>query len=393
MKNMSCPILNWFQRSHWLIAIAFYILSPSAHSQGIYNESSIHINGTSVYVDGEIKNAGLLINDGLVAFTNDWETTGTYRGKGSLEAIGSSVQKISHHDQKVHNLIINGWGSKFIKGEINITDEFHLLKGIVRVSDKDLLSLKDGVLIFGGSLESHVEGAITTEGTGYKFFPIGKNGMYAPIEFLNVKGTSAKYAVEVFENAPVITVENTIVKNGLYWQRTDLEGDFGGSAVALQFDPSEFADVSKIMLVAGTDWDSQFMPIHGLIHSQEQDQVSTPTDVTASILMLGEVSENWAEADFYLSTALSPNANNLDNRKVKIFGERLDNEHFRFEVFNRWGSTVYENSSLESMRSNGWDGRTRTGEHLVSGVYPYRLAAYDKTGKRFEKKGVISIVY
>jgi hypothetical protein len=375
------------------MSIGFFALPISAQSQGIYNESSIHIDGTSIFVDGEVNNAGLLVNDGLVAFTNDWESTGTYRGKGSLEANGTSTQKISHHHQKVNSLIMNGWGSKFIKGEINVTDEFHLKKGIVRVSDKDLLSLKDGVLIFGGSLESHVEGAITAEGSGYKFFPLGKNGIYAPIEFLDVKGESAKYSVEVFEDAPVITVDNTIVKDGLYWQRTDREGDFGGSAVALQFDPSHFADVNKIILVAGTDWANPFMPIKDLIHSEEQNQISTPTDVTATILMLGEVSENWVEADFYLSTALSPNANNPDNQKIKIFGERLDDEHFRFEVFNRWGATVYENSSRENMSSNGWDGRSRTGEYLVSGVYPYRLTAYDKTGKKFEKKGVISIIY
>jgi hypothetical protein len=392
MKNIRVTILN-SQNIYWLVTVAYFILPAISFGQGIYNESSIQVGGVSIYVDGEIHNSGLLINDGQIAFTNDWESTGSYRGKGSLVANGTSSQKISHFDQQVHSLMMSGWGSKFIKGKINITDELHLLKGVVRVSDKDVLSLDDDVLIFGGSSESHVEGAITVGGTGYKFFPIGKNGIYAPIEFLNVKGTSAKYAVEVFENAPIVTIENTIVKNGLYWQRKDIEGDFGGSAVALQFDPGHFADVNKMILVAGTDWRSSFMTIDNLIHSEEHDQISSPTDVTASIIMLGEVSENWAEADFYLSTALSPNANNVENRKVRIFGERLDDEHFSFEVFNRWGAMVYQNSSLQNMINNGWDGRTKNSDQLPMGAYPYRLLAYDKTGKKFEKKGVISIVY
>ena len=101
----------------------------------------------------------------------------------------------------------------------------------------------------------------------------------------------------------------------------------------------------------------------------------------------------WCEADFYLSTALSPNAVQAGNRTVKIFGERLSEDEFRFAVFDRWGTIVYQSTSLESMATNGWDGRSITGAALVSGTYPYRLTAVDKSGKRFEKKGVITIIY
>jgi hypothetical protein len=392
MKKICCTIPDSFRHYCFLLVAGFLFCPDISLSQGLYNQSLIHINNVNVYVEGEINNTGVLINDGLIGFTKDWDSEGTYRGNGSLLAYGNAPQKIAHYNQKVQSLMINGWGTKFIKGKINIKDAFHLLQGIVQVPDQDVLSLQDKAVIFGGSTESYVEGAITVEGTGYKFFPVGKNGTYAPMELLNVKGKSAKYSIEVFENAPVISVDNAIVKNGLYWQRRDLGGDFEGSAVAIDFDRSHFNDINKIIMVVGTDWENPFTSITDLEHSLETDQLTTRTDVVSPVIMLGEISDNWAEADFYFSTALSPNASNPDNRKVKVFGERLDGAGFHFQVFNRWGSVVYESTSLESMSRNGWDGRSANGDDLVSGAYPYRLTAFDKTGKRFEKKGVISII-
>jgi hypothetical protein len=62
-------------------------------------------------------------------------------------------------------------------------------------------------------------------------------------------------------------------------------------------------------------------------------------------------------------------------------------------VFNRWGEIVYESNSLERMSSNGWDGRSISGAALASGAYPYRLMALDKTGRKLDKKGVITIIH
>jgi hypothetical protein len=366
--------------------------APCCHGQGLHNQSTIIIDGVNVFVDGEITNAGVVINDGLLGFTRDWDNQGVYRGTGTLEANGSAPQKIFHNDQTVQRLVIKGWGTKFIKGKIIITDEVHLVEGLVHVSDNDQFMLRSGVLIYGGSVDSYVEGAIATEGNGYKFFPVGKNGTFAPIEFLRVKGRPATYSIEVFENAPLITVENTIVKNSLYWQRKDLDGEFGGSALAIDYDPSHFLNVDKMIMLVGNDWDNPFSVIDDVERSKEEDQLTTRTQVTSSIIMLGEIVDSWVDGDFYFSTALSPNASNPENQKAKIFGERLDKSDFRLEVFNRWGAVVYETTSLESMQTTGWDGRALNGSELVSGPYPYRLIAYDKKGKRMEKKGVISIV-
>ena len=383
-------------RNAWIVSMAFagFLIHPDiSWGQGLYNQSRIYLNGVSIYVDGDITNSGLLMNEGMIGFTGNWESKGDYTGKGVLEVYGNVPQKIAHHDQKVYSLVINGWGTKYIKGKINITDEFHLKHGVVEVSEKDALRLKEEAVIFGGSPESYVDGALGVEGTGYKFFPVGKNGNYAPIEFVDVKGDEAKYSMEVFENAPIVSVDNVIVRHALYWQREDLDGQFGGSAIAVDFEPSYFQDPGNIILLAGTDWEKPFISLTDLDHSAETSKLTTRVNISAPIILLGEISERWTEADFYLSTALTPHAMQAENRKVKVFGERLAEEEFHFQVFNRQGAMVFESTSLENMATNGWDGRTLRGDELVSGAYPYRLTAFDKTGKKFEKKGVITIVY
>ncbi|MEX2230626.1 MAG: gliding motility-associated C-terminal domain-containing protein [Cyclobacteriaceae bacterium] len=392
MRNIRHIISTCFS---WIgfITFAAFFFPEISRGQGLYNESDLLINGVNVYVDGDLENRGRLDNNGLISFTGDWESEGSYKGNGILEANGRAPQKIEHYDQKISSLVISGWGTKYIKGKINILDKFQLSQGIVEVSPNDVLKLIASAVIFGGSGDSYVDGAITVEGTGYKFFPVGKNGTYAPIEFLNVKGELSEYSMEVFDNAPVVSVDNVIVRNGLYWQRKDVNGQFGGSAIAIDFERSYFQNPGNIIMLAGTDWEEPFIPLTDLEYSDETDKISTRTEISAPIIMLGEISEKWSEADFYFSNALSPNALNSDNRKVKVFGDRLAAEQFQFQVYDRWGAMVFESASLDFMATNGWDGRSINGKDLMGGTYPYRLTAFDKTGRKFEKKGVITIIY
>ena len=366
---------------------------PMSIAQGLYSGSSLHINGASIHIDGEIFNSGILHNEGVISFTGDWESKGQYKGDGIVEAIGTAPQVIAHHDQRMSRLIVNGWGTKYIKGRLNLSRELHLQKGIVEVSSKDVLRLKEEALATGGSPDSFVDGALTVTGNGYKFFPIGKHGNYAPIEFLSVEGVPAEYSVEVFENAPLITLDNVIVRKALYWQRRDVVGKFGSSTVAVEFEPAYFENPEEIILVTGTDWQNPFSTVSDVKLSEETNKIVTSIAISSPIIMLGEISQKWADADFYFSTALSPNAARPENRAVKIFGERLAEDSFHFQVFNRWGELVYENSSLAKMSSNGWDGRSLNGSELNGGTYPYRLTALDKTGKKFEKTGVITIIH
>lgn len=340
-----------------------------------------------------MSNTGQLMNKGYITVTGNWDSQGTCNGNGTLELNGNGPQKITHYNQTLSALIVNGWGPKYIEGKLGVQGQFYLRRGIVEVSADDELSMEEGSVILGGSEESYVDGALTVEGTGYHFFPIGKDGVYAPIEFLKVKGEDPRFSVEAFSDAPVISIPNAIVRNGMYWRRRQISGDFDGSRLAIAYDPLLFKEREKMIMVTGSAWDVPFNIVSEVTQSSETPTVITNNEIREAIIMLGEVSEHWTEADFYFSTALSPHARNSDNRKARIFGERLSAEQFHLVVFNRWGRPVYESRSLDEMTDNGWDGHTMTGEALMPGTYPYRLTAIDKTGSKFEKKGVITILY
>lgn len=380
-------------RGYLIALIALLAYDHNALCQDVHNESSVYINGVDVHIDGGLSNKGELENNGVISVTGDWASDGKYKGKGVVQLNGRTPQRVYHYDQAVSTLVIDGWGTKYIKGNLNISKELALKQGIVEVSSVDELTLKADAVISGGSSDSYVDGALTTDGTGYKFFPIGKNGTYAPIEFIDVKGEEPQYAVEAFENAPVISVENVIVRKALYWQRTDKRGVFTSSPVAIDYDRSYFANPDNIILLAGSGWEDQFLTINEVEQSAETDKITTQVPVSAPILLLGEVSEKWTEADFFFSTALSPHAAHVENHNVKIFGERLSADGFHLQVFDRWGQLVYENTSLEEMSDNGWDGRSFGGAQLSTGTYPYRMTARDKTGRKIDKKGIITIIH
>ena len=369
------------------------LVSHDSSSQGLYNESNMYIDDVSVFVDGEVRNDGKFQNEGTVSFTGDWESSGNYNGQGVLEANGNGSQRISHYGQAVGTLVIEGWGQKYIKGDLTVTDDLNLKHGVVEVSAEDGLILELNTVVHGGSPDAYVDGPLTATGNGYKFFPLGKNGTYAPIEFLDVKGQGARYSVEAFEDAPIASLENVVVRPAVYWLRQDKQGTFESSPVAIDYNRDFFENPANIILVSGTQWDKPFATITDIQLSEETDKISTLVPVSAPIILLGELSEKWTEADFYLSTALSPHAYHAENQNVKVFGERLSSDLFRFDVFNRWGDLIFETTSLEEMSTNGWDGRTLNGVALMSGTYPYRLTGIDKMGNKFEKKGVITIIH
>ncbi|HEX8040164.1 MAG TPA: gliding motility-associated C-terminal domain-containing protein [Chryseosolibacter sp.] len=383
---------NYIFRSLILLVVVPGCQQISA-AQGLFNASSIFIDGADVFVAGDVTNEGTLSNNGTIAFSGDWKSRGPYSGTGVLKATGSKSQRISHFNQDVHTLIVQGWGTKYIRGEMNITNELHLIEGIVEVSSGDELRLAGAAVIFGGSSDSYVDGPLTQEGTGYKFFPLGKNGTYAPIEYLDVRGEGSEYSVAFFDHAPGVQVEDAIVRKGLCWMRTDRRGNFGGSAVSVDYGQVFSEGPEKMIMLTGTGWDDPFLIISDVHQSPETNKLSTTIDIHAPIIMLGEISTLWNGSDFYFPNALSPNAVNVENRKAKIFGERLSADNFHFTVFNRWGAVVYETSSLDSMKDNGWDGISQGGEQLLAGAYPYKLTGLDKFGKKFEKKGIITIVY
>ncbi len=86
----------------------------------------------------------------------------------------------------------------------------------------------------------------------------------------------------------------------------------------------------------------------------------------------------------YVPSAFSPNGDGV-NDLFFVQGRFLDN--FRLSVFNKWGELIYQSLNF----TDQWDGTFR-GKIVPTDVYVYVLEASDVNGKKFTRKGTITIL-
>lgn len=368
-----------------------------SHGQ-LINSTNLYVPaGLELHVDGGFSNVGFTQNQGNIFVSGDWRNTNVYQGLGIVTLNGLQSQDLWNNKNAVHHLVINGEGRKNIINTLPVTSRFDLLSGIVHVSDDDTLLLANGITVGGGSSISYVDGALTHTGTGFKYFPIGKNGGFYPVELLNITGINPITELEAYENLPAVNAPSAItLYNSVYWERKTIRGTFTSSPLALgtQIEDNR-TNRYVIEILQSEDLGSPFTTVGTttVSYSDEIDKVSTDAAATGKIFVIGEtIPIDGIPGEFYLSTSLSPHASSSDNRVIKVFGNKLLEDNFQLLVYNRWGLVVYETNSLQQMLQTGWDGRHKSGDMLPAGAYPFVMRGVTKTGETIERKGVVSIV-
>lgn len=382
-----------------VLTILLLTLSPCVYSQDLTNQTSFFIPaGLELHLDGNFINDGFIQNQGSFFVTGDWKNTNVYQGIGKVILEGDVRQDFYNNKNAVFHLVVDGPGVKHITDLLPVTNQLDLFQGIVEVNDQDTLLLAENATATGGSIDSYVEGEFTHTGTGLKFFPIGKNGNYNPVDMLNISGIQPITSLELFENLPEIKSPAGIkVYTAVYWQRKTIGGTFIDSPLSIGYTiPDNYTNRHVIEVVEGDELNTEFSSLGRVTVTYDDvlDKLTTENGSTRKFFAIGESNpKEGIEGEFYISTSLAPRATSLDNQVVKIFGNVLIGENFKFLVFNRWGLLVYESGSLEQMILNGWDGRSQgTGDYLPAGAYPYVLRALTADGGSMERKGIISIV-
>jgi hypothetical protein len=368
------------------------LFSMQLHSQDFYSNTTIYIDQSAfIHVSGSVKNDGLIVNNGSISLQGNWTNNFVYQGSGKIILEGAN-QQFSNKDQAISTLEVNGGGQKLLLGDYTITANLNLVNGTLKTGESFAISLSETATITGGSAISYIEGLARAKGNGYKYFPLGVNSHFYPIEFIDVKGINPTLEVSVKENYPFVITPN--IKKNVYWLRKTIGGTFDGSQVSIAFDPDQFADLEKIGIAQGESIDK---PI--AIESNEFDvqsgttnKVTSKREMKGGVFMLGEGPLPPAKV-FYVSTALTPRAALSENKTVRVFGNVLSEAGFSFRVFNRSGSILFESSSLLTMQETGWDGKdSSTGNYLPSGAYPFILQGLQIDGKKLVKQGVITIL-
>ncbi|WP_224994417.1 cadherin domain-containing protein [Cesiribacter sp. SM1] len=103
-----------------------------------------------------------------------------------------------------------------------------------------------------------------------------------------------------------------------------------------------------------------------------------------------EQSENEPRASAFLPNLFSPNGDGNNDRFIL---RAANVENARLRIFNRMGQLVYENSNVQQLLSQGWDG-TQGGEPQPEGAYIWQLEGTltDNTPLRIEGKSLGTIV-
>jgi len=371
----------------------FFLVTVPAMAQNIYNETNLFIAaGLEVSTKGSLINTGFFQNNGSVALAGDWNNTNIYQGTGMV-ALKGIDQLLFNNNQPVQQLIISGGGTKTLQGKLTVSRKIDFNEGVLLVGDNDMLFIHRAATINGGSLLSFVDGALTIAGTGYKFFPIGKNGKYHPVELVGVNGLNPEIEMEVFENLPQIqTSLPAIIHQDIYWTRKTIDGTFYGSPITLGYSVPSQTNLARLVIAEAESLVNEFSLHDGVAVQSGNgfDIVSSRKDIKGNIFALGELI-NDPPRPYYFSTTLSPLAENPENRSVKIFGGNGTALAFYFQVFNRWGLQIFETKSYRQMATEGWDGK-QSGSLIDPGLYPYSLKYIDQSGKALEDKGFITVI-
>lgn len=365
-------------------ALLLTALTSVAYSQDVHNGTAIFIpSSISVYANN-VNNTGFIQNNGIIEVTGNWNSQTVYQGLGTIILSGGD-QKISNNNQDIQNLMVDGGGTKSFDGNLSINGSFDLVNGIVNVSEDQTLLIEVNASVEGGSSSSFVNGPLTIRGTGYKFFPVGNKTNYYPITLTDVTGLDPVIQVEALKDLPNVSTDHEIeVHHNFYWTEKVVAGRYDGSPVMVLYPESN----DKIAFISGSDFEDEFNVVEG---QWGNGAITSQTRIGKSIIALGTIPPEPIQPA-YLSTTMSPNAMNPDNRLIKVFGTEMSETNFSFRIFNRWGNVLFESNSLAAMINEGWDGK-QNGQLLPAGAYPYKMSYVNYEGREGIKTGFITIVY
>jgi hypothetical protein len=349
-------------------------------------------------VEGYVRNEGFIFNYGTIFLTGNWENLTSYNeGTGRLHLVGTSTQVINHNGQLIYALEVSGAGEKKLIGNLTVTGELLLNEGILTPAAGSILLVEEKATVHGGSASSHINGPLFLVGTGYKFFPVGKHGDYAPVILEDITGASLVTGFEVFEsNTYALTSSLRAISPARYWLRTQLAGTILQGLISLPFNAADKLTSLENVVVAQAGEDGS--PFESLGQSSLSGdlldgRVTSKDLITGKQFAVGTSQAVTGKGLFFIPNAFSPASFNPEEQVVKLYGETLSGSGFVFRVFDRWGNQVFENNSLQDMATRGWPGiHAVSGQVLQAGVYTYLLQAHTKDGQGFRKSGTITLI-
>ncbi len=355
-------------------------------------------SNTTLTVTGSFRNEGFFFNYGTVALVGNWENRSSYHeGNGTFRLNGTGPQTLLHNGQSFYNLVLDGGGEKQLADNATVTHGFRLQRGLLTPAAGSVLLLADGVDIEGGSAASYVNGRLFHEGSGYKFYPIGKNGAYAPLTLEDVLGASPVTGFEVFAPNPYAAVSPGLgrLSGTRYWQRTQLSGAITEAKIGLSFDAADgLPALDSVVVAEAKDATAPFRSLGQRITSGTvtAGTVSSKETITGNLFAVGVGRPDLASGAFFIPNAFAPASPHDEEKTLKLYGSRFAEGSFLFAVYDRWGNVVFQTRSPARMTATGWAGDNGHGLPLAGGVYTYLVRGNTTDGQPVRKAGTITLI-
>ena len=90
---------------------------------------------------------------------------------------------------------------------------------------------------------------------------------------------------------------------------------------------------------------------------------------------------------WFVPNAFTPNNDGENDRFHPV---TLDVRLKKFEVFNRWGQSMYVSGGAE--KSQGWDGMGPKGQLAEVGMYVWRMTVEWPDGRLEDHSGVVQLI-
>ena len=94
------------------------------------------------------------------------------------------------------------------------------------------------------------------------------------------------------------------------------------------------------------------------------------------------------ESRIWIADAFTPDDNGI-NEMFSPKGIGILEQDYQFVIYNRWGEFIFESQEL----SKGWDGRSKDGSYVSTGIYPYIIKYYDINNIYHQKEGTVNVIY
>ena len=234
----------------------------------------------------------------------------------------------------VETLVIDGGGTKTLKGDWTVTNNLTLTKGILTTLTGKILY--SGSAALSGTTDSYVTGLLHQRGTGTRFYPIGAGSTYMPMSLNGVQEGNIDIGVQGFTSGANLTLplDLSAIASNRYWEVTP-SGTYSGSGVSL-YVPGSSIDAAQKLVVVEAD-DANGSDAINLGGGLTDDFITSFSPSTKPILTLGIVET----VDMRIMDLITPfNSDNI-NDKLKIV-----NIEYTFEnnvtLLDRWGVPVRE---------------------------------------------------